>query len=158
MSTSFVIHLTFATVLNDKVTYFVVIHKPLVTDKFWTCGFLLTCINYIIPGIKKLYGIDVSEKAIDILKADHGNYHAKVIEGFDYNVFHNQSFDLAYHFAVFGEIPREEYDQFFHAIAKLKPKFYMFVEGISPDGYKVVPKSFKKALELKNKVISTRNR
>ena len=107
-------------------------------------------------GIKNLFGIDVSKKAIDILKADHENYHAKVIEGFDYNVFQNQLFDLAYHFAVFGEIPLEEYDEFFREITSLKPKFYMFVEGISPDGYKVVPKSFKKALELKNKDISTR--
>ena len=109
-------------------------------------------------GIKNLYGIDVSKKAIDILKENHDNYYAKVIEGFDYNVFQKQSFDLAYHFAVFGEIPLEEYDQFFDGISKLKPKFYMFVEGISPDGYKIVPKSFKKALEVKNKVISTTKR
>ena len=114
-------------------------------------------ISSFFLGIKNLFGIDVSEKAIDMLKADHDNYHAKVIEGFDYNVFQNQSFDLAYHFAVFGEIPLEEYDQFFQGISKIKPKFYMFVEGISLDGYKVVPKSFKKALELKNKDISTRN-
>ena len=59
-----------------------------------------------------------------------------------------------YHFAVFGEIPKEEYNLFFKGISELKPKFYMFMEGISLKGYEIVPKSLQKAMEMKNKNIS----
>ena len=59
-----------------------------------------------------------------------------------------------YHFAVFGEIPKEEYNLFFKGISELKPKFYMFMEGISLKGYEIVPKSLQKAMEMKNKDIS----
>ena len=62
---------------------------------------------------------------------------------------------MVYHFAVFGEIPKEEYHLFFHGISELKPKFYMLIEGTSLKGYKIVPKSLQKAMEMKNKGIST---
>ena len=61
---------------------------------------------------------------------------------------------MVYHFAVFGEIPKEEYNLFFKGISELKPKFYMFMEGISLKGYEIVPKSLQKAMEMKNKNIS----
>ena len=62
---------------------------------------------------------------------------------------------MVYHFAVFGEIPKEEYHLFFNGISELKPKFYMLIEGTSLKGYKIVPKSLQKAMEMKNKGIST---
>ena len=41
-------------------------------------------------GCQNLYGIDISKKAIQILKENHENYQAQVINGFDYNVFHTK--------------------------------------------------------------------
>jgi hypothetical protein len=37
------------------------------------------------------------------------------------------------------QIADEDYDNFFSGVRSLKPKFYMFMEGVNPGGYEKIP-------------------
>ncbi len=93
---------------------------------------------------KNIYGVDMSPKAIEILKENHPSYNAKEVAAgsCDYNVFGDDvDFDLVYHSAVFCQIPEEEYETFFNGIKGVAKKYYMFLEGIRPAGPKKIPNS-----------------
>ena len=51
------------------------------------------------------------------------------------------SLDLVYHSGVLCQIPEDGYEKFFGKIQSLKPKYYMFVEGVNLNGYEKIPNS-----------------
>jgi SAM-dependent methyltransferase len=112
-----------------------------IIDVGCSSGGKLAILESLGANPENIYGVDMSPKAIEVLTKNHPAYKVKEINGFKYDVFKMDSFDLVYHSAVFCQIPQENYDDFFKGIKSLKPKYYMFVEGICPSGPNKVPNS-----------------
>lgn len=89
---------------------------------------------------ENLYGLDVTEKGLEIIKEKHPKFQVKLCKGFDYKVF-EEDFDFVYHTFVFCVVSPENYQDFFGAIKNLKAKFYMFFEGVNPKGAHKTPRS-----------------
>ncbi|EER07821.1 hypothetical protein Pmar_PMAR022028 [Perkinsus marinus ATCC 50983] len=81
-----------------------------------------------------LYGVDLNAKSVQLANENH-SFNVQQIKGYDYSLRGDPALDIIFTEQCLNLLPPAQYDEFFQKIRQLKPKYFIFHEGINPSGF-----------------------
>ncbi|KAF4657675.1 hypothetical protein FOL47_008330 [Perkinsus chesapeaki] len=83
-----------------------------------------------------LYGVDLNKRCVEIANANH-KFHVQQVADYNYTLPGNPDLDIVFCEQCLNLVPPAEVEGFFAKIRQLHPRYFIFHEGINPNGYQL---------------------